>query len=137
MGVRIQAASDRPTAVVWAAALSVINGVGGFIFSAAWPDVDERATTVVVSGIVAAIMIAVAWWLLGGARWGAIATVAVNAFVILLGVPAYFSDVGAAVIIGATISIVLSALTIWFLFTPAAREFWNSRERPRATGPDL
>ena len=127
MGIQTPAGSGRPTAVVWAAVLSVINGAGGFIFSAAWPDVDERATTVIVSLVMATLMIGTAWWLLSAARWGAIGVVAVNAFNILLGVPAYFAGVEAGIIVGATISIVLSAVTIWFVFTPAAREFWGRR----------
>jgi hypothetical protein len=133
VAVKTLAGSDRPPSVVWAAVLSVINGVGGFIFSAAWPDVDERATTVVVSGIVGAIMIGAAWWLLGGVRWGAFATLAVNGFNILLGVPAYFADVRAAFIVGATISIVLSALIIAFVLSPAARSFWGNRAGAMAT----
>lgn len=118
---------QRPAAVILAVACSVVNGVGGAIFSATWPDVDERATTVTVSIVVATILIGAAWWLLGGSRWGAIATLAVNAFSVLLAVPAYFTGQNAAFIVGATISLVLSVLTIWFVLTPSARAYWGQR----------
>jgi hypothetical protein len=122
-----RAGPERPASLVGAFFCSLINGAGGFIFSAAWPDVDERATTVIVSLVMATLMIGTAWWLLSGARWGAIGVAAVNAFNVLLGVPAYFAGVEAAIIVGATISIALSVLTIWLVFTPAARQFWGRR----------
>ena len=118
----------RPTAVVWAFALSIINGVGGVIFTAAWPDLEDRSTVLPVSIVIAALLIAAAWFLYNGNRWGAFATLVLNAFNILLAIPGYFdSDVG--FIVGGTITIILSALTLALVLSPGARAFWGGVSR--------
>lgn len=119
-----QAAQAKPKPVVYALVLSVINGLGGLALCAVWPDLDDRATVIVVSSVFAVLMIGFAAWLWMGSRWGGWGTIAVNVLSIVAAVPAFFAD-DAAFVIGGTISVVLSALTIWFLWTPEARAFWR------------
>lgn len=116
------AAAPKP--VVQAFWLSVANGVGGAIFAAVWPDLDERGTVFGVSVVIGALLIGLAWSALRGLRWGGYAAIAANAISVLLGIPGFFEgDTG--FIIGAAISIVLSAATIYCLWLPEARAYWQ------------
>jgi hypothetical protein len=127
------AQQGRPQPVTLAVTCSAINAIAGIIYSAAWPNLDQRGTTLVVSLVLGTIIAGAAWFLWGGARWGAIAVVAVSAFNLLLGLPVYFTGEAASMIVAATFSIVLSALVIAFVFAPSARTFWGSPERAQAT----
>jgi hypothetical protein len=120
-----------PRPVVFAVVLTLINAVGGVLFTAFWPDLTDRSTVVGVSIVFGVVLIGFALWLRMGSRWGAIGTIVVNTLNILLGLPAFFeSDAG--FVIGASISIVLSALTIFFVLRPEARAFWQ-KPGPAAT----
>lgn len=117
-------AEAKPKPVLYALVLSVINGLGGLLFCAIWPDLDDRGTVIVGSLIFAVLMIGFAAWMWAGSRWGGWGTIAVNVISILASIPAYFAG-DAGLEIGGTISLVLSALTIWFVWTPEARAFWR------------
>jgi hypothetical protein len=114
----------RPRPILYAVVLMVINAVGGPLFGALAPDVDDRGTVIVVRSVLGLIMLAVAAWLWMGSRWGAWASIAINVFNILLAIPAYFAADG-VFMAGATISILLSLGTIWFIWTPEAKAFWK------------
>jgi hypothetical protein len=121
-------ASDRPSAVQWAVVIAVINAVGGAIFSAAWPDLDDRGTVITVSTVAGLLMLAAAYFLWNGNRWGAIATIALNVLNILAGIPAFFDTSTDGFVVGAATSIVLSLAIIALVMMPVSRAFWN-RER--------
>lgn len=124
--------TERPTPIVWAVILTAANAVGGVIFTVAMPDLEDRGTIVPVSIVAGALLLAVAWFLWSGARWAAIATVALNLINVLMAIPAYFADDG-AFMLGATVSIILSVLTIALVLSPAARAFWGGTQRTVAT----
>jgi hypothetical protein len=104
--------------------LSVINGVGGVIFTAAWPDLEDRARALLVSIVIGTLLVTTAWFLSNGNRWGAIAALVLNALNILLAIPEYF-DPQMAFIVGGTITVTLSALTLGLALSPGARAFWS------------
>jgi hypothetical protein len=124
---------SRPQAVTLAVALTVVNVSFGVISMAVFPDIEDFATVLTVSIVLGALMLAAAWFLWRGARWGAIAAIAVNAFNILIGLPAYFTGQTASFIIAATVSMVLSAGTIAFIYSQSARRFWGAQREPAAT----
>jgi hypothetical protein len=123
--------ATRPTPIVWAIIFTVINAVGGVIYTAVTPDLGDRATVVTVSAVAAGLLLAAGWFLWNGARWAAIATAVLNGLNILMSVPAYF-EADTAFAIGGTVSIILSVLTIALVLSPAARAFWNIGRRPLA-----
>jgi hypothetical protein len=118
--------SGVPKYVKWAAGASVLNAVLGVLFSVAWPDLEDRSTVIVVSIVLGALLVGSALWLLSGSRWGAIATMAVNGFNILLTIPAFF-EAEAAFAVGGAVSMALSVAAIAFVLHPQARSFWQRR----------
>ncbi len=114
---------NSPAAVTGALVLSIINGVGGVIFTAAWPGIEDRGTVLPVSIVIGALLIAAAWLLSTGNRWGAIATLILNGLNVLLAIPGYF-DANVGFMIGGTITIVLSVLTIGLVLSSEARAYW-------------
>jgi hypothetical protein len=102
--------------------------VGGVIFSAAWPDLDDRGTVITVSTVAGLLMLAAAYFLWSGNRWGAIATIALNVLNILAGIPSFFDTSADGFVVGAATSIVLSLAIIALVMMPVSRAFW-SRER--------
>jgi hypothetical protein len=123
----------RPRDIQWAVILVLINAVGGFIATFALPDVDDRGTFIVVGGIISLVLLATAWFLWQGNRWGSIAAIVANALNILLCIPAFFDPDPASLAVGAAVSMVLSIGTIFFALTPSARAFWNTRAAVPAT----
>ena len=125
--------SVRPAFVQWAVILTVINAVGGVVFSALWPDLEDRGTVLSVSIVVAVLMLAAAYFLWNGKRWGGWAVIVLNVLNIISALPAYFVDDADDMVVGATISIALSLATLVLLWMPEARAYWNGRERALAT----
>jgi hypothetical protein len=118
----------RPSAITWAAAANVANAVIGVVYAIAWPDLDERATILTVSCVLGVIFIAAAWYLYNGSRWGAIASILVNAFSILLTVPGFFQFDSPSEIVALVVSLALSIAAIVLALTPAARDYWRPSE---------
>jgi hypothetical protein len=112
---------------MWAVVAVAINAIGGAIFAIAWPDLDERATVVTVSIILGALLLAAAGLLWNGIRWGAFATITLNAFNILLAVPGYFNGDSPGFVVAVTATVALSVITLVLVLTPESRQFWNKR----------
>jgi hypothetical protein len=122
----VGSAAEKPRYILWAVVATVVNAVVGVIFAVAWPDLEDRGTIVVVSIVIAALMVGFSLWLWRGSRWGAIGVLAINAFNILLGLPGYFTGEG-DIMVGITISVVLSVAAIVLLLLPEGRAFWSRR----------
>jgi len=122
-------ASKAPAPVRRAVILAAAHGVGGLVFAAMAPGLEDRGAVFGV-GLVFGLLYAVAGWSTWtGSRGGAIALIALNAFNIVAWLP-YFADSDpVSMVVGGVISIVLSAATIGLLFHPLARAF---RNRPPA-----
>ena len=122
-------ASKAPAPVRRAVILAAAHGVGGLVFAAMAPGLEDRGAVFGV-GLVFGLLYAVAGWSTWtGSRGGAIALIALNAFNIVAWLP-YFADSDpVSMVVGGVISIVLSAATIVLLFHPLARAF---RNRPAA-----
>ncbi len=122
-------ASKAPAPVRRAVILAAAHGVGGLVFAAIAPGLEDRGAVFGV-GLVFGLLYAVAGWSTWtGSRGGAIALIALNAFNIVAWLP-YFADSDpVSMVVGGVISIVLSAATIGLLFHPLARAF---RNRPPA-----
>jgi hypothetical protein len=103
------------------------------MFSAAWPDLDDRGTVVAVSTVAGLLMLAAAYYLWNGNRWGAIATLVLNILNILLGIPAFFDVSTGGFVVGAATAIVLSLATIALVLMPVSRAFWNGGSPVAAT----
>lgn len=117
----------QPREVVWAVLLSVVNAVGGVIYTIAWPDLDDRGTVMTVSIVLAVLLLAASWFTWNGVRRGAIALLVVNAVNVLLTIPAFFADLDGASIAGAVVSLVLSAGAIAALWMAPARAYWDRK----------
>lgn len=124
--------SGRPQAISSILALNVVNAVLGVGYGAIWPDVDERGTVVVVSLLFAITTIATALVLLMGMRWAAIGNALFNALSALLAIPGFMQGNGAVFDVLNAVSVLICAVTIALIFSPAARSFWSQRRAPAA-----
>ncbi len=128
--------SGRPTFVKWAVVLIAINAVGGVVSTAFWPDIEDRATVLTVSSIISVVLLVTAWFVWNGNRWGTIAAIVANGLNALLAVPGYFNADPKSIVVGVSMTIVLSAATIALLAMPESRKYWNGRgARARGVGP--
>jgi hypothetical protein len=119
-----QAMQGVPRPVVWAVGLTVFNAVAGVLFSAAWPDLDDRGTMIVVGSVISLIMLAGAWLVWRGLKRGGIAFIVINALNALLAIPGLFEG-EAAFAIGGVISAVLSVASIVLILRPEAKPYWQ------------
>jgi hypothetical protein len=123
---------ERPTAIVWALVLTMINAVGGVAY-AAWPGLEDRGTVLIVSLVAAVLRITPAWFLWNGSRWGAVATVLLNILNVLAAIPVFFALDDVRIVFVNIIYIGLGTLTIGLVLSPPARASWNGRDRVLAT----
>lgn len=114
----------RPQAIQWAVIATAVNAIGGVLFAAFWPDLEDRGTILTVSIVLSLLMLGGAAWLWTGARWGAIATLANHGLNVLLTLPGYFQG-DAEFIVGGSISLALSVIAIVLVLRPEARAFWR------------
>jgi hypothetical protein len=124
MASMTQAMEGVPRPVVWAVGLTVFNAVVGFLFSAAWPDLDDRGTIIVVGSVITAVMLLTSWLVWRGLKWGGIAFIVINALNALLAIPALFEG-EVAFAIGGLISAALSVAAIVFVLRPEAKPYWH------------
>jgi hypothetical protein len=124
MASMTQAMEGVPRPVVWAVGLTVFNAVVGFLFSAAWPDLDDRGTIIVVGSVITAVMLLTSWLVWRGLKWGGIAFIVINALNALLAIPGLFEG-EAAFAIGGVISAVLSVASIVLVLRPEAKAYWQ------------
>ena len=122
-------ASKAPAPVRRAVILAAAHGVGGLVFAAIAPGLEDRGAVFGVGLVFGLLYVVAGWSTWTGSRGGAIALIALNAFNIVAWLP-YFADSDpVSMVVGGVISIVLSAATIGLLFHPLARAF---RNRPPA-----
>ena len=121
-----------PKPVTWALGLTIFNAVVGWVFSLAWPDLDDRGTIIVVGTVLTVLMLGGCLWLANGAKWGAIAFIVANAINALLALPGFTQGDVAFAVAGA-ISGLLSVAAIVLVFRPEARAFWQHRSVPAAS----
>jgi hypothetical protein len=119
-----QAMQGVPRPVVWAVGLTVFNAVVGFLFSAAWPDLDDRGTIIVVGSVLTVIMLAASWLVWRGLKWGGIAFIVINALNALLAIPGLFEG-EVAFAVGGIISAALSVASIVLILRPDAKPYWQ------------
>ena len=118
--------SARPTPITWAVIAAVVNAVGGIAATAFWPDIEDRGFVLTVSSIGGAVMVVAAYFLWRANFWGAVGTLAIHGLNILAAIPGYFDDTGPdSLVIGVTITIALSAVTIVGTLLPGGRAFWR------------
>lgn len=117
-----------PMEVVAAVLLTLIMAIAFVLIAAFWPDLEERITILTVSIILSVLMALAARWLWNGSRWGAFATLGLQAVSILLSIPAFFDD-EAAIVVMNVVAVVASVLVIVAVLSPASRGFWNVRRR--------
>jgi len=116
---------NRPNFVTWAVYLIVLNAVGGMIFAAFMPDIDDRGTVLTVSVIAGALMLLTAWLAWNGNLWGTVGAIALQVLNILAALPWFIDMDDAAVGVGVVISIVLSLATIGLLLMRDSRTYWR------------
>lgn len=117
--------NQAPREIVWAVAITVINAIVGFLVSAFWPDLDERATVITVGGVLTLLMLGASLWLWRRSRVGGWAFIGINAINALLAFPALFQS-DAAFAIGGVISGVLSVAAILLVLRAAAKPYWRA-----------
>ena len=119
--------SARPKSATWAAYLIIVNAVGGILFSAFMPDLEDRGTVLTVSLIAGALMLFTAWLVWNGSRWGTIGAIALQVLNVLAALPWFIDMDDAAVGVGVVVSIALSVAAISLLLMRDARAFWARR----------
>jgi len=117
---------NLPRPVSWAAGLTVFNAAAGFLFTVLWPDLDDRATVIVVGGVLALIMLAATYLFWRAVRWGGQAFIAVNVLNVLLALPAPFQG-EVAFAVGGVVSALLSIAAIVLALRPEARAHWRQQ----------
>ncbi|OAI42893.1 hypothetical protein AYO38_11120 [bacterium SCGC AG-212-C10] len=120
--------TTRPLQVVLAFWLNVALTAANVAVALAWPDLEDRASIIVVSTVFGALVIAAGVSMYTGSRKGAIATLVLAGISILMSVPVFIqSDVDPEVIVFNVIGIAIGVITIVALLQPAAKAYWNRK----------
>lgn len=117
--------NQAPREIVWAVGATAVNAVLGFLFSAFWPDLEDRATVITFGGILTLLMLGASLWLWRRSRWGGIAFIVVNALNALTAFPALFQD-DTAFAVGGVVSGLISVAAILLVLRPQAKPYWRS-----------
>lgn len=73
------------------------------------------------------VMVATAWFLWNGNRWGSIVAIVAQVLNILLAIPWFFDPDPKSLVIGVVVTIVLSGAALWFALSPESRAYWDRR----------